>query len=275
LARATATFVALVLLTAAVGAPAARAIDYVALAPDVTVELGGLPYADESVAADNLAGLVVPVALGSLPGSAAISGYQPAANGDELFSLDMTVELPGPLTAEPRDVVRYSDGGYAIEFDGSASGVPAGAAIDAVGQTPAGDLLLSFDTTVSLGSVTADDEDVVRWDGASYSLAFDGSAQGVAEGLDLDGLHAAGGGVLVVSFDGSGSVGGVGFDNEDALVFYPAGPTWMMLYDGSAEHAALDAADVEAIAVPEPAENLLLATGIGFLLAVGRRRARG
>jgi hypothetical protein len=127
---------------------------------------------------------------------------------------------------------------------------------------------------VSLGSVTADDEDVVSFDGASYALVFDGSAQGIAAGLDVDGVHAAGGGVLVLSFDGSGSVGGVGFDDEDVLVFYPAGPTWMMLYDGSAEHAALDAADVEAIAVPEPAESLLLATGIAFLLVIGWREAK-
>jgi hypothetical protein len=262
------------LLLGALAAPAARAIDYVALAPDVTVELGGLPYADESVVADNLAGLVVPVALGSLPEPAAISGYHPAANGDELFSLDTAVELPGPLRVEARDVVRYAGGVYSIAFDGSAQGVPDGTTVDAVSETPAGDLLLSFDTTVSLGSVVADDEDVVGFDGASYVLVFDGSAQDIDPGLDVDGVHAAGGEVLVLSFDGSGSIAGLGFDDEDALVLYPAGPTWMMLYDGSAAHAALGAADVEAIAVPEPGEILLLATGIVFLLAVGRRRAK-
>ena len=42
-----------------------------------------------------------------------------------------------------------------------------------------GDRLLAFDTTVILGALTAEPRDVVRYDGASYSLELDGSNAGI------------------------------------------------------------------------------------------------
>jgi hypothetical protein len=145
-----------------------------------------------------------------------------------------------------------------------------------VSQTAGSDLLLSFDTTVDLGGgLVAADEDVVQWSGASFSLVFDGSAEGIAEGLDLDGAHDAGGGALGLSFDASGSVGGVSFDDEDVLLFDAAGPSWSLVYDGSAQHAELTAADVEAIALPEPDQLALLVGGVALLALLGRLSGRG
>jgi len=51
-----------------------------------------------------------------------------------------------------------------------------------------------------------------------------------------------------------------------------AGPR--LFYDGSSAHAALTAADVAAIAVPEPSRGALLAAVLAFLLLLGRHRAR-
>jgi hypothetical protein len=256
-------------------APAALAQSSASVSADITVELEGLVFADEDVAVDNLLGITVPASLGALPKSAELTGYDLLANGDQLFALDTTAELAGPLVVQPRNVVRYDGVGYGLEFDGSAEGIPDGAAIDAVSQTGGGDLLLSFDTTVDLGGgLVVADEDLVQWNGASFSFAFDGSAEGIAAGLDLDGAHDAGSGVLGLSFDASGSVGGVDFDDEDVLIFDPGGPTWTLVYDGSVEAATLAAADIEAIALPEPGQLLLLASGLGFLLGLRRRRAR-
>ena len=69
-------------------------------------------------------------------------------------------------------------------------------------------------------------------------------------------------------------MGGVVFDDDDVLLFDPSGPIWALAYDGSAQHAALAAADVEAIALPEPGQLLLLGSGLVFLLGVGRSRIR-
>ena len=138
-------------------------LDSVSASPDVTVQLASTPFDDEDVAVDNLLGVVVPAPLGSLPANADVTTYHLLANSDQLFSLDTTVELPGPLTAEPADVVRYDGISYTLEFDGSAEGVPSGTAIDAVSNTSGGDLLLSFDITVTFGAITADGPRRPRW----------------------------------------------------------------------------------------------------------------
>ena len=240
---------------------------------DVTVELSATTFDDEDGAVDNLMGGVVPTSLGALPSSADVAAYHLHSNGDQLFSLDTTVTLPGPLTAERGDVVRYDGGSYTLEFDASAEGVPNSAVTDAVGRDGSGDLLLSFDTTVDLGALTADDGDLVVFDGASFSMAFDASAAGVPEALDLDGAHDLGNGNLGLSFDGSGQLGGVDFDDEDVLEYDPSGPTWLLAYDGSAEHAGWGGGpDLDAVALPEPGMLLLLGSGIAGLLVIGHGR---
>lgn len=230
---------------------AATTLASVSVSPDVTIVLGGVTAHDEDVAVDDLAGTVSLVKLGDLPQAAAVSSYHLLENGDKLFSLDTAVELSGALTVEPGDVVRYDGVSYAVEFDASANGVPRGVAIDAVTTTAGGSLLLSFDTTVGLSAflrpIIVDDEDLVAFNGVLFKSAFDGSAAGVPEALDLDGAHNLGGGKLALSFDGSGSLGGVDFDDEDVLEYDAATGAWEMAYDGSAEHAGWASADLEAI----------------------------
>jgi len=236
---------------------------------DVTVELDATTFFHEDVAVDDLV-TTTPAALGALPAAGDVDAYHLQGDGDQLLSFDITVELPGPVIAGPEDVVAYDGVGYAIVFDGSAEGLPPGVQVDAL--TEDANLVLSFDTTVELDGTTYTDEDLVEFDGASFSMHFDGSVEGVDTALDLDAAHALANGNLVVSFDGSGSVGGVDFDDEDVLEF--DGVTWEMAYDGSVEHAALPAADLDAVHfVPEPGQLLSFAAGVAFLLGAPRRRA--
>jgi hypothetical protein len=138
------------------------------------------------------------------------------------------------------------------------------------------DLLLSFDTAVTLGGVTAADEDLVRFNGSGFTLFFDGSAAGVPEGLDLDAADNLGGGnvALALSFDGSGSLPGVVFADEDVLEYDLFTGTWEILYDGSAHHAAWGGANLDAVALPEPDAVVLLVAGVASLLVLGRNRMR-
>ena len=220
------------------------------LSPDITVAIGGEVLGPEEVGRDNLAGVVTFTGTGvAIPIGVNLHDFDRLPGGvDTLFATDITVNLGG-VTARPSDVVRVTAGVPSIAWSGSAAGLPAGTVIDAVGRYPDGDLLLSFDTTVSLGGVTADDEDLVRIDvpSGAVSLAFDGSLQGIAAGLDLDAADVLVDGRLLVSFDGSGSVGGVNFGDEDALIFNPSNSQFSMAYDGSTQYASWGAADVDAL----------------------------
>jgi hypothetical protein len=254
-------------------APAAFAADEIST--DITADLGGTIASDEDVVEDTGSGAPAKIALGALPAAADVIGYSLAPGGDILFSLDVASSLTGGVDVTPRDVVRYDGSVYTIEFEGADHDIPAGAKIDAIGWIE-GDLLLSFDVTVELGAITADDEDLVQLASTTpddWVLYFDGSANGVPAGADLDGadlLDATG--HLALSFDISGAAGGVNFDDEDILDFDPTGDTWTMRYDGSTRFASLAAADVDAVFAPEPARLALGCAALFALVRIRRRR---
>ena len=257
----------------ALSLPTAALTQAVALSSDTTVTLSGTTFRDHDALVDDKAGGNALLSLGTLPDATDVTAYHLFSNGDQLFSLDTGADLGSGVIVSSGDVVRFDGTNHSIEFNASAEGIPDGVGVDATTIHSSGDTLLSFDTTVDLGGgVTARDDDLVRFDGLSaYTIFFDGSAQSVPESLDLDGAdYRASDGHLFLSFDGSGSLGGVNFDDEDILEFDPSGPTWSLFYDGSAEHAELGAADV--IAVPEPVASLLLLAGSAFLGVCLRRR---
>ena len=262
------------LLMFGLGLPAALAQDLVLLSLDTTVDLAGTTFADQEAVADKMAGFVNLLPLGTLPDRTDVDAYHLSADGDQLYSLDTAADLGGAGTVGAADVVRFDGTTDTIEFRASDHCIPDGVIVDAVTVNDSGDLMLSFDTTVDLGSgVIAGDEDLVTFHGScTYTVFFDGSARNIASRLDLDGADFwAGTGHLFLSFDGSGSVGGFDFDDEDILEFDPIGLTWISLYyDGSALHAALAAADV--VAVPEPGVRLQLAAGMALLGALHRTR---
>jgi len=255
-------FMAWLTLAAALPVRGATPLESIRYSPDVTVTLGAATVDDDDVASDDLLGGVVPVAVAVIPPGAALDGYDVLPIGHQLLSFDTTVALPGGITARPADVVRFDGTAYTLQFDAAACGVPPGVDVDAIGAAENGDLLLSFDVSVTLSGVTFDDEDVARFDGASFTSFFDGGAAGVDPALDLDGLDYLCDAHLLVSFDGTGIVGGVAFDDEDLLEYDPMSATWEMAYDGSAEHAGWVPADLSnahaKVAGALPAEVQLL-----------------
>jgi hypothetical protein len=139
---------------------------------------------------------------------------------------------------------------HSFVFDAAVAGLPENANVDAVGAVGAvgeSGLLLSLDIAADLDGLTVDDEDVIRFDGSSITLYFDGSAAGVDSALDLDAVHhVEANRHLLMSFDSSGSLGGVSFDDEDVLDFDPFAATFEIVYDGSSAHGGWSDADIDA-----------------------------
>lgn len=225
---------------------AVTALFEVRVSPDTSAALGAAVVDDENVASDNLAGTVTVQSIGTIPSQADLDAYARRADGRQLLSFDTTVTLPGGVTARPGDVVRYDGAAYALEFDAAAVGLPDDANTDAV-AVYGGGLLLSFDVTVELSGIKIRPADLVLFDGGVFSMYFDAAAAGVAPGLDLDAAdYLPCNGHLLLSFDGSGSIGGVAFDDEDALEFDRVA-TWELAYDGSVQDADWAPADLDAI----------------------------
>lgn len=98
------------------------------------------------------------------------------SSGGLVLSFDTTTSLPGGLVAADEDLVLWSAGTFAIALDGSAAGIASNLDIDAVQDLGGGSYAVSFDTTGSLSGVVFADEDLMRWNGTSWSLEYDASA---------------------------------------------------------------------------------------------------
>lgn len=243
--------------------------------PDTTLGFTSFaPVADEEAANDDGVTLA-PVDLGPLPPTSDVVALALDTKGDRLFVLEGGAVLPGPLSVRKGDVVRYDGSTYTLELDADALGIPATVGVDALTLSPAG-YQLSFDGSVDLGAFRADKEDLVEWDGAAFSLVFDGSEEGVPIGLDLDAVHLDGALGALVSFDAGGAIGDLAFGKDDVLRH--AVGIFALEIDPSGARPAWWTADLDALSlplpVPEPGAAMCLAAGSVLLVALARRRGR-
>lgn len=237
----------------------------------MTINLGaGVVAADENVVVDNQFGILLLEDLGPIPSSSEVIALEVDTNGDRLLAFETTTVLTGGVVARPGDIVRYDGGGvYSIEFDASAAGLPSTVAIDAL-SINRNQLYLSFDTTVDLGNgLVVADEDIVSWNGSQFRMILDGSSVGIDSALDIDAIQYLDVTRFLISFDTSGQVGGVVFDDEDVLRW--AG-LWVVAFDASAANSAWEAADMDALVVPEPELVGMIGVGCGLLVGLKRRR---
>lgn len=220
---------------------------------DITWTAGAATIDDEGARRVALPSVLSTLDLGVLPANADVTAYQLLDDGRRLFALDTFVDLGGGVDAGPEDVVAWNGAVYALFLDGSAAGIPAGTMIDAVGRIRSAGItqtLLSFDVPTALpGGLTADDEDIVGWNGSTWSMFFDGSANGIPESLDVDGFDRDPVvGTRYFSFDTSGRIATVDFDDEDVVAF--DGSSWSLAYDASASlSASFASGDLDALGV--------------------------
>ncbi|HZI43846.1 MAG TPA: hypothetical protein VFD53_01425, partial [Ilumatobacter sp.] len=166
--------------------------------------------------------------------------------------------------------------------------------VDAFAVLASGDILISFDDTVTIPGLsggpagnTVQDEDIVTFTptnlgevtAGSWTFYFDGSdvALNVA-GEDIDALAVDAVGNLWISFEGGFDVGGglTGFD-EDILLFTPTTTgssttgTWSMIVKGNDPDVALGAAgeDVDALDLDNTTGKFNVSTDGNFMVPTG------
>lgn len=142
------------------------------------------------------------------------------------ISTDVTVATAGG-TANDAEVINKGNNPFSFP------GVPAGADLAAYHRFADGDVLVAFDTAISLpGGIFARAGDVVRFDGAGYSIEWEASAAGLPGGVITDAVTDYRG-ELALSFDTSVILPGNVFLNDEDLVRI-TGSGFELLLDGSA-----------------------------------------
>jgi hypothetical protein len=141
-------------------------------------------------------------------------------------------------TADDADIYSWDGSAFARVVDAAGTGslgLPSSANVDGYVRVDANRFYLSFaaDTTVP-GLGTVQDEDVVFYNGAAWSVFFDGTALGLtASGHDLDALSIVDG-VLFFSTVGNANPPGVGGSADDADIYSWNGSSFARVWDATA-----------------------------------------
>ncbi|HUU83801.1 MAG TPA: S8 family serine peptidase [Phycisphaerae bacterium] len=164
-----------------------------------------------------------------------------------VFTANVTV--PGVGTVTNEDIVAYNlgTGTWSLVFDGSDVGLSS-LAINGMAALPDGDILLTFTAAGTVGGLSVDDSDIVRFTPTSlgpttagaFSFYFDGSDVGLTKNdEDIDAIGLTASGQLIVSVIGNFAGTGASGVDEDLFVFnatslgsVTAG-SFAMYFDGS------------------------------------------
>ena len=255
--RFTQFFVAALLLGLSLGrltSASAADLESITYSPDITVLLGSRTVVDHEVVRERGGNFQRRLIAGGVND---VDAFYRFDDGSALFSLGVATVANGQF-ARPGDILSASSDGVVTVLDSRALGVPEGANLDAVSAVPGFPdfLLLSFDITVKLDGQVFADEDIIMFgpgaDGQNkFGMSLDLSQMGIDESLDLDALHIerVAPTFLYMSFDGSGRVGNVSFDDEDVLEFDNEQLAWRLAYDGSERFEGWKPGDLDALYV--------------------------
>ena len=190
------------------------------------------------------------------------------------LSLGSNATLPGGLSVANKDILAFDGSGFSLHFDGSDVGLSS-FTIDAFTVVSPTEILLSFTSSGTVGGVSMDDSDVLRFTATSlgsntagtFSMYFDGSDVGLTTSdEDVDAIERLADGRLLLSTTGAVSVTCVSSGaDEDLLEFTPTslGATtagaWRLYFDGSDVGLTSSEEDVDAAAV-DAAGKIYLST---------------
>jgi len=169
----------------------------------------------------------------------------------------MTVSGSGPWSLSGSvDVSSWVDGDYTLSVR-ARDAAGSWSSIDATVLTVEGSLPpfpgLEFSTSGSAAvpdvGGTADNADIYNWDGSTYSRVFDGSADGLPGGANIDGYARVDAAHFYVSFSANKTnVPGLGNVQDEDVIYYNDG-AWSVFFDGTAAGLTASGQDVDAISV--------------------------
>jgi len=150
-------------------------------------------------------------------------------------------------TADDADIYNWSGTAYSRVIDASAApyNLPGNANVDGFDRVSPTQFYLSFNGQVNVPGIgNVQDEDVVFFNGTSWSLFFDGSVRGLtgASATDLDAISIAGG-QLYFSTDNAAVPPGAGGAGDDADIYlWNGASSYTRVVDASAAPYSLPAA---------------------------------
>ena len=159
----------------------------------------------------------------------------PVVSGNLYFSTSGNINPPGlGGTADDADIYFWNGTAFSRPFDATAFGVPVGANADGFDRVSATSFYMSFSGAVTLPGVgTVQDEDVVFFNGGTWTMYFDGSVNGVG-GTDLDAISIVGGS-LYFSTDNTTVPPGAGGTGDAADIYrWNGGSSYTRIHDASA-----------------------------------------
>ena len=142
----------------------------------------------------------------------------------------------GGLTFTDKDLAEYNpatDTG-ALYLDGVAAGLAQD--IDAIHVLENDHIVVSAINTITLGGVTAENEDLIDYDPATDNgtLVFDGSALFTSGSTDISAVHVLDNGHLLLTNEYAATLGGQSFGPNDIIDYDPSADTATLYFDGDA-----------------------------------------
>ena len=181
-------------------------------------------------------------------------------------------------TWQDKDVFSYDPIGdaWTLEAAGSTHALTTNAEdIDALSYLADGSYIISTRGNFNINGLQGRDEDLVKYDigSNSWSIMFDGSAEGLPGNADVDAAHVISETDFLVSFNvDSINLPGIGLVNDEDIVRFTDG-AWSMYFDGSLYDLSTNGEDIDAIVLQDDGSLLISTVGVARVTGISGKVA--
>ena len=120
---------------------------------------------------------------------------------------------------------------------------------------------MSWTNDGTIGSVAFANEDILRFDGSTWTMYFDGSAVGLPTAADIFAFHQLDADTILMSFVANVTLGGVTYTPRDIVRFSVTAGTFSMYFNGVDVGLSAGAENIDALEVLPDGKVLISTTG--------------